>query len=683
MPVTVLRPTTTVTVVRDVVRILTVGTQGPQGSAGGVGPVGPAGPPGPSGPQGQTGPTGIPGPQGQPGTVDYSHLARTDTTNTFTANQTVSNSNPSASGLSIRGAASQSADLQQWQSSTGSVLTSILAGGGINTTSVQPGVPAMTANYTGGGNAYTTRFQVGGADTFYHITNTGWHSDSQPWGWTNGTYSFGTPAGGGGDPYFSIKDHSGNNYFGVYQYNEAVGRIGIGAVWDYTLPAQLCVQPSGATVPGVVIRGFASQTADLQQWQDNSGAVLGSMSPNGVLTVGYTYAGQTFTNQIANTANTGPYLTLGPSYARWTARSATDVVQILKGSASQSADLQQWQVSDGTNRLSVLANGDLQFSTSGGTGTGRFHVNGSTGGLEYSPLSPGYVGFSVRGAASQSADLTQWQDSTGSVRLAVATDGDRPVIRFGATASQQGLSVRNSGNTEVIRFQDNGGVNANGYYTNSGMAVVGLSITRGNASQGIYLGGSGEPSVRIESPPITYTTTLAVKGRPSQTEDLQQWQDSTGAIVARVASDGSIVSGYSITANYDIKAVNGYVVSYNPEGTGATVRVGAAYSQPGLYTDVSTYVIGESGARIQVGASGGYMSVNSAGGAITGFGASAIPLIVKGAASQTADLTQWQQADGSCRTSIAANGDPVLTSPNGTRCRLQVANDGTLSTTPA
>ena len=267
--------------------------------------------------------------------------------------------------------------------------------------------------------------------------------------------------------------------------------------------------------------------ADLQQWQDSTGAVLASVSAIGVIANKYGLAcglpdttgyGSSYGRGVlvgchvgdspgANVANglsvdvNGNVrgrrieLTLNDSYL-------TGIT--IKGAAGQVADLQQWHNSSGAILGTVGPIGNLGIGASAYDAYSAFIY----------AISTNRVGLVVRGRPSQTQDLQQWQDGTGSVRLAITTDGDRPVLQIGTTASQQGLSIRNNGGTEIIRFQDNGGVNANGYYTNSGMAVVGLSITRGNASQGIYLGGGGEPSVRIESPPITYTTTLAVKGRP-------------------------------------------------------------------------------------------------------------------------------------------------------------------------
>lgn len=151
------------------VRVVTVGEQGPAGPAGSPGPTGAVGPAGPQGPKGNTGnkgADGAPGPSG-PNTItgstttplagflkgkagvvqvaakidttdltDGAQYARKDQSNTFTQPQTVT-TNAGSTPVMVKGAASQTADLQQWQNDTGLPIAgvkndgSIYIGGGL------------------------------------------------------------------------------------------------------------------------------------------------------------------------------------------------------------------------------------------------------------------------------------------------------------------------------------------------------------------------------------------------------------------------------------------------------------------------------------------------------------------------------------------------------------------------
>jgi hypothetical protein len=144
----------------------TTGATGPTGSTGATGAVGPTGPQGvqgeqgiqgiqgvtgPTGAQGATGPTG---PTGSSGTIsvtgpitnsgtstaaiigfDYSTAdstyAKLTATQTITGTQTMVPAASSSSVLIVRGASSQSADLMQWQNSSGTVLAKITSTGKI------------------------------------------------------------------------------------------------------------------------------------------------------------------------------------------------------------------------------------------------------------------------------------------------------------------------------------------------------------------------------------------------------------------------------------------------------------------------------------------------------------------------------------------------------------------------
>jgi hypothetical protein len=48
----------------------------------------------------------------------------------------------------------------------------------------------------------------------------------------------------------------------------------------------LNVWTTGTSTPGIIIRGVASQTANLQQWQNSSGTVLSAIDNAGNFTKG-------------------------------------------------------------------------------------------------------------------------------------------------------------------------------------------------------------------------------------------------------------------------------------------------------------------------------------------------------------------------------------------------------------
>jgi hypothetical protein len=64
------------------------------------------------------------------------------------------------------------------------------------------------------------------------------------------------------------------------------GRVGIGAPVVVNPTAMLDVRPNVTTTTGVVVRGLASHTANLQEWQNSGGTAVASVSPTGDIKLG-------------------------------------------------------------------------------------------------------------------------------------------------------------------------------------------------------------------------------------------------------------------------------------------------------------------------------------------------------------------------------------------------------------
>lgn len=174
---------------------------------------------------------------------------------------------------------------------------------------------------------------------------------------------------------------------------------------------------TGATTnKGLIIRGAASQTADLQQWQNSAGSVLGYINAGGDFWV----TGASRSIFVTNRNNTGSYIDLSTNVVGVYSRLAATVGLVVKGAASQSANLQEWQNSTGTVLAFIASDGTPVTASGvgfkvGGTGvTGLFTVQTGTAST---------IGAVIRGAASQTADLQQWQNSAGTVNSRVLSDG--------------------------------------------------------------------------------------------------------------------------------------------------------------------------------------------------------------------------------------------------------------------
>jgi len=112
------------------------------------------------------------------------------------------------------------------------------------------------------------------------------------------------------------------------------------------------ITASGAAVKPLVLKGATSQTANLQEWQNSSGTVGASIDQYGIATLAglVTYGNNSFEGNLS----IGSYLT---SKLSVTTDSATKKGAVVKGAASQTANLQEWQNSAGAVLASVGSDG--------------------------------------------------------------------------------------------------------------------------------------------------------------------------------------------------------------------------------------------------------------------------------------------------------------------------------------
>ncbi|HET6572271.1 MAG TPA: hypothetical protein VFG68_01625, partial [Fimbriiglobus sp.] len=199
-------------------------------------------------------------------------FARTNAANTFTAAQTVVASGAAVTPLAVKGASGQTANLTEWQSSTGTALMTVTPyappwGSATQLTFKMPGAIAQTEMYlrpwdTGGG---WCRGLIFAGDSYNEVACTGQYR-----------------AANGFLPNITAND---------------VALVSGGL--KHTLEAGHCLLYSGGTVfifgqsaanVPLVSRGKASQTANLQEWQDSSANVLATVSENGYFTTRRTTA---------------------------------------------------------------------------------------------------------------------------------------------------------------------------------------------------------------------------------------------------------------------------------------------------------------------------------------------------------------------------------------------------------
>lgn len=474
----------------------------------------------------------------------------------------------------------------------------------------------------------------------------GFRVDSSMTGATNNYGFFGNLTAASNVWNFYTNGTAANYFAGQTTVGSTSLTLGSGSVAQ-----QLGVVSGAATTVGAVIRGAASQTADLQQWQNSSGTVVSSVRNDGVIvantgllaTGAAVWAGSYIANtQLASTPN-----------------SATVVGAIIRAAASQTANLQEWQNSAGTVLASIDSTGQLATPNINMGNLGGIY-NASNGSYilftytaaTFIPYGPTRVGVIVKGAASQTANLQEWQNSSGTVLASIDATGQGTFKSTTVTASSAaGVAltlVAASGQTANL-LETAGGARitaAGNYFSAPGItARYTADFTAGAAN----------------------VVAVTVVGAASQTANLQEWRSSAGTVLASIDSSGNVGIGTSSPSTYSsaYKTVNAI------KNTDQLITTGA-YWQSGIGQFAfinSSNADGVTGQPLvfQRGSSES-MRIDSAG--LVGIGtapsgamlhvvnntAGNVGTIIKGAASQTGDLLQIQNSAGTKSVFVDANG---------------------------
>ena len=250
------------------------------------------------------------------------------------------------------------------------------------------------------------------------------------------------------------------------------------------------ITTASAATKGLIVKGTASQTANLQEWQNSSGTLLSKINANG--DPGFNY--------ITSVSGGGSFLQFtNNAEVTVSTDNAARKPLVVKGAASQTANLQEWQNSAGTVLASATSNGSITavYFGSSTASTAYIQPNLASGAIGIVTAGNANVGLMIRGNSAQTANLQQWQNSAGTVLFSITSAG-----AFG-----------------------------NQVTANAGIDVVG--------------GGNGLRSIAGAATVVP----IVSKGAASQTANLQEWQNSAGTVLARVDFGGFFTAPAFSTGN--------------------------------------------------------------------------------------------------------------------------------------
>ncbi len=359
-------------------------------------------------------------------------------------------------------------------------------------------------------------------------------------------------------------------------------------------PQSIFTTSSASSVP-VIAKGASAQSAALQQWQNSTGTVLANVNQDGLFTTAgllssssQSFFGTTSTNGLV----------------------AGNVPLSVSGASGQSADIQQWKNYDGTVLSRIKSTGALQHgaftlpltdgsanqilqtngsgtvfwaASSGGMTVGNAVSGGSANAILYEDGSQNLAASSsmtfdgttavfpklqvtnataannaviVKGAASQTGALTQWQNSSGTVLTQIASGGDFlasaativPLAVRGATSQSGALTTWRNNNGTVLTQLD-----SNGEFLASAATIIPLSAkAAGSQSAAIqtWKNNNGTVLTQVDKDGMFLSSAatiipLAVKGASGQTAALQTWRNNGGTILTQIASGGDFLASAS------------------------------------------------------------------------------------------------------------------------------------------
>jgi hypothetical protein len=296
---------------------------------------------------------------------------------------------------------------------------------------------------------------------------------------------------------------------------------------------------------------------------------------------------------------------------------------IIKGAASQTSRLTQWQNSAGTELAYVQASGT--FITNNAINAGGIGTFGNASGLTTAQLnivstSGTRVGALVRGAAAQTANLQEWQDSASSIIARINPSGDFHARSFlpNATVNPATLGMHSSG-ANNLDFSTSSTRRMN--IGSSGTVTVFLNLVVGTSAGGgaaaIEVGGGrgtdGSSYVDLISDSVAYT-------------------DYSSRIIRNSGSNG--------------------LLSIANRGTGGIEINSQEAGQIALRTTTVNRLVVAATGEVSIGdapIASDMLYVNTTTAANTG-------LVIRGVTSQTGNLQEWQNTGGTVLSRVDASG---------------------------
>jgi hypothetical protein len=518
----------------------------------------------------------------------------------------------------------------------------------------------------------------------------------------------------GGSAGFSVP---GNAIFAVNGQHLKIG-IGGGLHFLSNAPSGLLHVKGKANEIQEVIQGNATQTANLTEWQNSAGTVLASISAAGNLRLGagsVNYLDATSGNFRIYSGDGSLAWQSGSTTqaffknATFTPTSAAGIPLAVKGAASQTANLQEWQNSAGT--ILARVNADGTFGTGYGNGGFKPVVIGTGAFSNYSAMAvTNFFGAITGFIVGNNNGLLSFVNPSGNLIYSLPAVGTRvtfdvisttgagfnfaPSIMMDSTSGSEcgfylplGVGANTIGiataRTERLRIGATGNILINGFTASTVGQIIRAAASQtanlqewqnsaGTALASMSAAGQLTTSSLVD---LTGYARIRKAGTPTSTPNVWRVEadteagntNNTALYIYGEQSGARVYLGKSGLPIGSLNLINCASIENMPSFNTSGLNFGGAVGgQSHLITRNSNDIfIRASGPSANIvfhvgnptfGTSSEIFRVRANGLLITAPTASSVPTIMRGAASQTNNLQEWQNSSGTSLASITAAG---------------------------
>ncbi|HEY3324974.1 MAG TPA: tail fiber domain-containing protein [Planctomycetota bacterium] len=300
------------------------------------------------------------------------------------------------------------------------------------------------------------------------------------------------------------------------------------------------VQPSNDS-KALIVKGSASQSANLQEWQNSSGGALASISATGVVTgngsglTNLSGANITLSGDVSGAGNSNTIASSSGNHIVTALNNAATTTTINDGKLSTISTA--GKVSDSALSSNVPLKNAINTFAAAGTQTVQ--------------PSNDFKALIVKGSASQSANLQEWQNSSGGALASISATG----VVTGNGSGLTNLSAASIAGTVPIAHGGTGATTASEALSNLDGASLTAANTFATGLQTIQTGGDANTGLIVQA------------NSGTQTANLQEWQNSTGGAVASVSATGMYSGNGSGLTNLNAGNLSG-TIGVGQGGTG-------------------------------------------------------------------------------------------------------------------